>query len=77
MNQNNFDAFFRNASGGRTTTDPKAVKEAIDKGDVSKIAASMSQEDMEKVKAILADKEKMQSIMNSPLAKTFLKQFGK
>lgn len=76
MNQKELDAFFRNASG-RNATDPKAVKEAIDKGDVSKIAASMSNEDMEKVKAILSDKEKMQSIMNSPLAKTFLKQFGK
>ena len=68
--------FFRQAAGGNKT-DPKAVKEAIDKGDISKIAASMSKEDMDKVQAILSDKEKLDQILRSPLAKTFLKQFGK
>ncbi|MBR3844843.1 MAG: hypothetical protein IKM39_04980 [Clostridia bacterium] len=76
MNQNAMNDFFHQTAGG-IKTNPKAVKEAIDKGDISKIAASMSKEDMDKVQAILADKEKMDQILRSPLAKTFLKQFGK
>ena len=76
MNSNGMNDFFRQAAGSKTT-DPQAVKDAINKGDVSKIAASMSKEDMEKVQAILADKEKMEKILSSPLAKNLLKQLGK
>ncbi len=76
MNQNPLNELFRQSAGSKTTN-PDAVKEAINQGDISKIAASMSKEDMDKVQAILSDKEKMQSILNSPLAKNFLKQFGK
>lgn len=76
MNPKDINEFFRRSAGSKTT-DPQAVKEAIDKGDLSKVAASMSKEDMNKVQAILSDKEKLQSILNSPLAKNLLKQMGK
>ena len=68
---------FLGQSGGSKTTDIQKVKEAIHQGVVSKIAASMSKEDMSKVQAILSDKQQMEKIMQSPLAKSFLKQLGK
>ena len=73
MNSNPMKMFF-NQTGGSQTTDPQKVKEAINQGDISKIAASMSKEDMNKVQAILSDKEQMEKILQSPLAKTLLKQ---
>ncbi len=76
MNPNAMNELFRQVAGSKTTN-PQAVKDAINKGDISKIAASMSQEDMDKVQAILADKEKMEKILSSPLAKNLLKQLGK
>ena len=57
--------------------DPQTVKNAIDSGDVSKLTASLSSQDMQKVQSILQDKEKMQEILNSPLGKAFMKNFGK
>ena len=58
-------------------TDPKAVKAAIDAGDYSKLTANISQDDMEKVKAILNDKQKLNEILTSPMGKALLKQLGK
>ena len=76
MNSNSMKEFLKQ-SGGSTATNVEKVKEAIQQGDVSKIASSMSKEDMNKVQAILSDKEQMEKILQSPLAKTLLKQLGK
>ncbi len=76
MNSNSMKEFLKQ-SGGSTATNVEKVKEAIQQGDVSKIASSMSKEDMNKVQAILSDKEQMEKILQSSLAKTLLKQLGK
>jgi hypothetical protein len=57
--------------------DPKQVKAAIDSGDISKLTASLSKADMDKVQSILRDKEKLQEILESPFGKSFMKNFGK
>ncbi len=76
MNPMSVDQFIRKASG-EMQADPKAVKAAIDSGDVSKLTASLSQADMAKVQSILADKDKLNEILNSPMGKALLKQLGK
>lgn len=76
MKSNPMYEFLKQSSGSGKTNIEK-VKEAINQGDISKIAASMSKEDMNKVQAILSDKEQMDKILQSPLAKTLLKQLGK
>ena len=68
---------FLKQSSGSGKTNIEKVKEAINQGDISKIAASMSKEDMNKVQTILSDKEQMDKILQTPLAKTLLKQLGK
>lgn len=67
---------FLNQSAGSKTTNLQGVKDAINQGDLSKVAASMSPEDMAKVQAILSDGDQMKRIMDSPLAKRLLKQLG-
>ncbi len=69
---NDFTKQFRGSS-----VDPNLVKQAIDSGDVKKLTSSLSREDMAKVQAVLNDKEKMEQLLNSPMAKAFLKQMGK
>lgn len=76
MNKNPMDQWIQKASN-QMKTNPKAVKEAINAGDVSKLTASMSRSDMEKVQAVLNDKQKMQELLNSPMGKKFLSQFQK
>lgn len=76
MNKNPMDQWIQKASN-QMKTNPKAVKEAINNGDVSKLTASMSRADMEKVQAVLNDKQKMQELLNSPMGKKFLSQFQK
>ncbi len=76
MNFNSMNDLF-GRSGGSKTTDVQKVKEAIHQGNVAQIAASMSQEDLNKVQEILSDKEQMEKILQSPLAKNLLKQLGK
>lgn len=75
MKKNSVDSFLKQAANSGKT-DPQAVKDALNTGDISKLTASLSKEDMAKVQAVLSDKQKMQEILNSPLGKSFLKQFG-
>lgn len=77
MNQNmSVNEFIRKASG-EMKADPQAVKAAIDAGDVSKLTASMNSADMEKVQAILNDKNKLNEILNSPMGKALFKHLSK
>ncbi len=76
MNPMSVDEFIRKASG-EFHADPQAVKAAIDAGDVSRLTASMSKADMEKVQAVLSDKDKLNEILNSPMGKALLKHLAK
>ncbi len=77
MNQNmSVNEFIRKASG-EVNADPQAVKAAIESGDIAKLTSSMSQADMEQVKAILSDKNKLNEILNSPMGKALFKHLSK
>jgi len=56
--------------------DPQSVKDAINQGDIKRLTANMSQDDMAKVQAILNDQEKMEQLLRSPAGKALMKLFG-
>ncbi|MBR4869137.1 MAG: hypothetical protein IKU10_08260 [Clostridia bacterium] len=77
MNQKmSVNEFIRKATN-EANVDPKAIKSAIDAGDISKLTASMSKADMEQVQAILNDKNKLNEILNSPMGKALFKHLSK
>lgn len=76
MKNQSLEQWLQNAAGGGKT-DPKAVQRAIQTGDASKLAASLSPSDLEKVKAVLNDKQKMQEILNSPMGRQFMNRIQK
>lgn len=63
------------SSGGKI--DRETLSNAVKGKNIDPILKNLSESDKEKLKSIMSDKKSMESVLNSPQAKAFLKAFLK
>lgn len=73
FNKNNYDEVISSLSGKLSKDE---VKNAAKSGDTSRLINSLSNDDKQKLNSILADKSKLEAVLNSPQAAAIFKMLS-
>lgn len=76
MNENSYEKLL-NAASRKLGSTPEKLRQALEKGDVKSLSASLSKSDKEKLRAVLANKELMQKLKGASSPEEIMKMLEK